>query len=289
MKTKYLRGIAVFFLSLFFCAPTGAHDDLDSHAVFKGIGDGYRALMSKTGYGESFFTLYVYLDVVITNETGTKAKQNVVQKLGTTFIPDCNGCGGNFLLTNNHVADVNEFKKETIKEIHDQYEALNPPQKVNLHFSKTYRAVDSSGVTFLVSLVKKSDSIDAALFRFEKEPNPPRKSFILQDEHEVSFSPVGVIGSPLKRSNMLVPGNIARAGLSRCSGDKKQEYLLFMSSINPGNSGGPLYNFETDKVNGMVTAFLTSGENGERNSMISCAVPASALIRFLKENVPPKK
>jgi S1-C subfamily serine protease len=279
---KYSYRISAFFLALLlaFSIPAAAHDSLSSHSVFKGMGDGYRALMSKDGYGRSFFTLYVNLDVTITNESGKSTTENLVEKLGTAFYT--NGV----LLTNSHVTDVTKRKKEYIEKTHALYSALSPPQTVSLRFNKSYKAVDSNGVTFLVSLPVRSDTIDAALFRFQTEPASPPKSFILQDESEVSFSPIAALGSPFDISNMLVTGNIARDKLYHCVNDKTQEYLLFMSSINPGNSGGPLYNLETDKVNGMVTAALE--ENGN-NSMISCAVPASALIKFLNENLPPRK
>lgn len=278
MTNTYFRGFSALLACflLVFITPTAAHDNLSSHNVFKGMGDGYRALMSKDGYGRSFFTLYVNLDVTITNESGKSTTENLVEKLGTAFYT--NGV----LLTNRHVTDVAKRKKEYTKKVHALYSALSPPQTVSLRFSKSYKAVDSSGVTFLVSLPVSSDTIDAALFRFQTEPVSPPKSFILQDENEVSFSPVAALGSPFDISNMLVTGNIARDKLYQCGDDKTREYLLFMSSINPGNSGGPLYNLETDKVNGMVTATL--GENGN-NSMISCAVPASALIKFLNENL----
>lgn len=286
MTTKYLGksfcGISAFFLALLFVfgIPAVAHDNSSSHNVFKGIGDGYRALMSKEGYGRSLFTLYVSLDVTTTNESGKSTTEQIVGKLGTAFYVK------GFLMTNNHVVDVAKKREEYSKAVHKLYAALSPPQTVRLQFAESYKAVDSSGVMFLVSPPIRSDSIDAALFQFKVAPMVPPKTFILQDEHEVSFSPVAVLGSPLDISNMLAPGNIARAKLYQCTEDEKQDYLLFMSSVNPGNSGGPLYNLETDKVNGMVTAYLL---NGEENSSISCAVPASALIKFVNENLPQKK
>lgn len=285
MKTQYLRGLAVFFLLVLFCMPVAAHEDLNSHRIYKGMGDGFRALMSKDGYGGSLFTLYVHLDVKITNEMGKSKTENLVVQLGTAFIPDCNGCQGRFLLTNNHVADVSKRKDEFAKEAHALYSKLNPPQSVTLHFTEKYKVIDFQGITFLVSLVKRVESPDAALFQFENILSPRRKSFSLQDEGEVSFSPVAVPGSPLDIPNTLGYGHIARDVLFGC-GDKNQNYLLFYGTINPGNSGGPLYNLETDKVNGMVTAYLSNDNN---NSLISCAVPASALIKFLNENVPLKK
>jgi S1-C subfamily serine protease len=287
MKISYVRTISVFFLSLtlfVFNIPASAHNNPSSHNVFKGMGDGYRAVMSKRkGMGGSVFTLYVELNAVIANGTSESASKNLVTKLGTAFIPYCKGCDGRFLLTNRHVADINKVKKEYDEKIHD---LLNFPPEVTLDVKETYKAVDSSGVTFLVSLMSISDSIDAALFRFDTEPNPPRKSFILQDENEISFSPVGVLGSPLEISNMLGTGNIARVKTHECTGDEKQEYLVITAPLNPGNSGGPIYNFESDKVNGMATLYLTS--NGG-NSLISCGVPASLLIKFLDENLSPRK
>lgn len=291
MTTKYpgksFCGISAFSLpALFTClllalsTPVAAHDNLSSHNVFKGMGDAYRALMSKDGYGRSFFTVYVNLDVTTTNESGKSTTQGLVEKLGTAFYTQ------EVLLTNKHVTDVTSRKKEYSKKVHALYAALDPPQRVDLHFTESYKAVDSSGVTFLVSPPVRSDAIDAAFFRFQTEPASPPKSFVLQNEDEVSFSPVAALGSPFDISNMLVTGNIARDKLFQCGDDEKGGYLLFMSSINPGNSGGPLYNLETDKVNGMVTA--TIQENGN-NSMISCAVPASALIKFLNENLSPIK
>lgn len=256
-----------------------AHDNPSSHEAYKGMGDGFRALMSKSGYGRSVFTLYVNLDVIITNESGKNATDNLVEKLGTAFIVRGK------LLTNKHVADVSDIKKEYVKRINKLYSDLNPPQKVTLHFLESYKAVDSSNVTFLVSLVKMSDSIDAALFQFEK-PDPFRKSFILQDESEGLFSPVATPGSPLGISNMVGFGYNARAELYDECGDNKEKYLLFMASLNPGNSGGPLYNLETDKVNGITTGYLGTKDH---NSMISCAVPASLLIKFLDENLSSRK
>lgn len=279
---KSFCGIPALFLALLltFSFSANAHNDANSHSVFKGMGDGYRALMSKDGYGRSFFTLYVNLDVTVTNESGKKAAQNLVEKLGTAFYTQ------GVLLTNRHVTDVASRKKEYAKKVHALYAALDPPQRVDLRFAESYKAVDSSGVTFLVSLPVRSDTIDAAIFRFQTEPVSPPKSFVLQSEDGVSFSPIAALGSPFDISNMLVTGNIARDKLYHCSDDKAQEYLLFMSSINPGNSGGPLYNLETDRVSGMVTAYIE--ENGN-NSMISCAVPASALIKFVNENLPSQK
>lgn len=283
MTIKYFCShLRFFFLCLLvaFSMIATAHDNPSSHDVYKGMGDGYRALMSKKGYGRSVFTLYVNLDVTITNESGKNATDNLVGKLGTAFIVR------DKLLTNKHLADVSDIKKEYAKRINKLYSDLNPPQKVTLRFTESYKAVDSSDVTFLVSLVKMSDSIDATLFQFEK-PDPSRKSFILEDESESLFSPVAVPGSPLGISKMIGFGHIARVELYDECGDNKEQYLLFMSSLNPGNSGGPLYNLETDKVNGMVTAFLTTKNGG--NSMISCATPASALIKFLDENLPSRK
>lgn len=287
MTNKYLRehfrGTFVFFivcLLFAYCLPANAHDNPASHAMLKAWGDSSRALMSKEGYGRSFFTLYTNLEVTVTNESGKSVTQQLVEKLGTSFI-----VGGNFLLTNKHVADVDNIKKEYTEKINKVYSTLVPPQNVTLQFTESYKAVDSSNITFVVSLVKISDSIDAALFRFDKKLNPPRKSFALQDESESLFSPVAVPGSPLGISDVIGFGHIARAKLYEC-GDEKQEYLLFISSINPGNSGGPLYNLETDKVNGMVTMFLTPNVG---NNSISCAVPASLLMKFLDENLPSRK
>lgn len=288
MTNKYFRDISVFFLPalliclLFsFCTLANAHNDTNSHKVFKGMGDASRALMSKEGYGRSVFTLYVSLDATITNESGKNATENLVEKLGTAFIVRDDG----FLLTNRHVADVSKIKKEFSEKLQALYSALSPPQKVDLHFTESYKAVDSSGITFLVSVVKISDSIDAAIFQFQQTPALRRKSFALEDESEGLFSPVAVLGSPLGISNVIGFGHIARTKLYGC-GDEKQEYLLFISPLNPGNSGGPLYNLETDKVSGMVTAYIVSNKG---NSLISCAVPASLLIKFLNENLPPEK
>ncbi len=283
MTTKYFCGISALFLAILlaFTISATAHDDVNSHNIFKGMGDASRALMSKEGYGRSVFTLYVNLDVTIINESGKKAKQEIAGKIGTAFIVRDDG----FLLTNNHVIDAGKMRKEYSKKVRELYSTLAPPQRVTLRFKESYKAVDSSGVTFLVSVFKQSDSIDAAILRFEKI-DPSRKVFILEDESESLFSPIAVPGSPLGIPNMIGFGHIARAALDSACGDNKEEYLLFMSSLNPGNSGGPLYNLETDKVNGMVTAYLLS--NGG-NSMISCAVPASSLIKFLDKNLPPRK
>lgn len=287
MTTKYFRGLFVFSFSallacflLSFTVPAVAHDNSSSHDVYRGMGDGFRALMSKDGYGRSVFTLYVNLDVTITNESRKSATDKLVEKLGTAFIVH-----DKFLLTNKHVADVSAIKKEYTKRIDKLYSALVPSQKVTLRFTESYKAIDSSNVTFLVSLIKMSDSIDAALFQFTKT-DLSRKSFIIQNESESLFSPVAVPGSPLGITNMVAYGQMARAELADDCGDKKQGYLLFMSSVNPGNSGGPLYNLETDKVNGIVTSYLGTSEH---NSMISCAVPSSLLIKFLDENLPPRK
>lgn len=283
MKIKHLVGFSAFFLSITLAVipvTASAHSDPFSHDVFRGIGNGYRALMSKDGYGRSTFTLYVSLQATVTNESGRSAENELLTKLGTAFIIRSDG----YLLTNHHVADVDEIKKKYSEKMTAFYESLSPPQKISIRFVEKYKAVDSSHISFPVALVAKSDSIDAAIFRFSDGYAQLRKAFILEDESRSLFSPVAVPGSPLGISNVVGYGQMARAELYECGSDGR-EYLLFISQINPGNSGGPLYNLETDKVNGMVTAFLKS----DANNSISCAVPASLLIPFINKTLPPRR
>lgn len=282
MKVKIFRGIAAFLLSIFlfgFSPAASAHNDPASHDVFRGVGNGLRALMHKDGYGRSHFTLYTDVFATVTNESGKSATNKLVAKLGTAFMIRSDG----YMLTSAHVVEIEHNKKEYAQKITALYSALSPPQRVSISFTEKYTAVDMNRVSFPVFLVKKSGLIDAAIFRFENGRAQLRKSFLLEDENKSTFSPVVVPGSPLGISNVLGFGHIARTELYEC-GENKQGYLLFISPINPGNSGGPLYNLETDKVNGMVTAFLKS----DANNSISCAVPSSALIPFVNENLPPR-
>ncbi len=253
---------------------------LKGHKVLKAIGDAHRALMDKNGSGKFSFTLYTIPNSVVTAGESGKNKGKVTElgwKQGTAFIPQCELCNGRYLLTNKHVTDSNKIKKEATDAIGN---LVNFPPGVTLHLGESYKAVDVSGITFLVFVVAVSTTDDIALLRFDKKISPMREGFVLQDESEISFSLLGLSGSPFGISDTLRTGSAMKVGLNDCN-DPGHKYFLVDMFISSGNSGGALYNFESDKVNGMIARGDSTG--------IACGVPASALIKFLKETLPLRK
>jgi S1-C subfamily serine protease len=294
MKISYRNNIVIALIFLvqslafvIFSTPAEAHNDFTSHQILKGIGDAHRALMDlKNGMGRSVFTLYAMpnstVSVLGSKNSGVK---EIDGKFGTAFIPACEFCNGRYLLTNKHVSDLSDIKqkhKEHLAEI-----IVFPPE-IHFELKEGYKAVDPEGVSFGVSLVAVSATDDIALFRFDNPPNPPRKSFIFQDETDIDtdFSYIGIVGSPSGISDTLRTGTRARNELDDCGGDEGREYLMVTALTSPGNSGGFVYNFETDKVNGMVMGALTF--DGVKTGL-ACAVPASVIIKFLQETLPLRK
>jgi len=153
-----------------------------------------------------------------------------------------------------------------------------PLTLTDFKINSIYKAIDLDGNEYgLVTVLESTDEkIDAAIMKFDGIIPKNFRPLPLLDRNPIVGEEVAAVGSPIRITNAMSFGNIARQA-------PFEGGYLFSMPIYPGNSGGALIALSEMGCLGMVVNAVQSGSGQILN--YSVVLPAPEIIKLLNRAI----